>query len=234
MTNNHILNMAQAFAETDVNTATKPTKSGKGSGAPNAPNAPDSGIRECPIVFVCVPRPFWDFKLEYKGENDDEDEYYCAGSPAEKEWTETLKEARKTWLKPAAEFPGYTWTVYWICHYALHAILIPYNIAIFKGAKARKLIKKYDLQTQKRDQDSLGMFIYNDFTGYGLQEVIQNQLSAFNKESMSGKLSPFILWYMIEALEWWFNSTDTMLWNSMYTSFIDCSTSSSGHSDRRW
>lgn len=83
--------------------------------------------------------------------------------------------------------------------------------------KARKLNKKYDLQTQKRDQDSFGMFIYNDFTGYGLQEVIQNQLFAFNKEFTFDKPSPFALWYMIESLAWWFNSTDTMLWNSMST-----------------
>ena len=53
--------------------------------------------------------------------------------------------------------------------------------------------KKYDLQTQKRDQDAFGMFIYNDFTGYGLQEVIQNQLSAFNNEFASEKPSPFTL-----------------------------------------
>jgi hypothetical protein len=150
VTNNHILNMAQISAETDVNTATKPTKSGEGSGATNAPNAPDSGIRECPFEFVCVPRPFWDFKLEYKGGNDDDDEYYRAGSPSEKEWTQTLKEARKTWLKPAAKFPGNTWTVYWTCHYTLYAILIPYDIAIFEGAKADQEIRLTDSEEGSR------------------------------------------------------------------------------------
>jgi hypothetical protein len=63
------------------------------------------------------------------------------------------------------------------------------------------------------------MFIYNDFTGYGLQEVVQNQLSAFNKELLSDKPNPFALWYMMESLAWWFNSADTTLWNSMSTSF---------------
>jgi hypothetical protein len=114
--------MPRTFAETEVNTgpeATKPTKSAKVSVATSAPNAPDSGTRESPIKFVCVPRPFWDFRLEHKGENDDDDEDYCAGSPWEKKWTETLREARKTWLKPAAEFPGNTWTVCWACHYAI-------------------------------------------------------------------------------------------------------------------
>jgi hypothetical protein len=85
----------RSFAAMDANAAplhTRPTK-----------------ILECPIKFVCVPRPFWDFRLEHKGEDeDDEDE--GADSLREKKF-ETLKEARNTWLKPAAAFPGYAWTV---------------------------------------------------------------------------------------------------------------------------
>lgn len=84
------------------------------------------------------------------------------------------------------------------------------------SSKARKLNKKYELQTQKRDQDLFGMYIYNDFTGYGLQEVIENQLSAFNDEFTSDMPSPFTLWYMIESLAWWFNNSDMMLWNSIF------------------
>ncbi|KFY80532.1 hypothetical protein V499_00607 [Pseudogymnoascus sp. VKM F-103] len=185
--------MPQRLTATNTNaapSATRLTKSAEVSGATNAPGA--SGITECPIKSVCVPHPFWDFRLEYKRESDDDDEDENADSPREKAWNETLEEARKTWLRPAAEFPGYTWTL---------------------SLKARKLNKKYDLQTQKRDQDAFGMFIYNDFTGYGLQEVIQNQLSAFNNEFTSEKPSPFTMWYMIESLAWWFNSSDTMLWN---------------------
>jgi hypothetical protein len=83
----------------------RPTKSAKVSDASDTPTATTSRIPEYPIKFVCVPRPFWDFRLEYKGEKeDDEDE--GADSLQEKK-SETLKEARKTWLKPAAEFPGY-------------------------------------------------------------------------------------------------------------------------------
>jgi hypothetical protein len=100
----------RSFAATDANAApppTRPTKSAKVSDA--SPAATTSRMPECPIKFVCVPRPFWDFRLEHKGENeDDEDE--GADSLREKKF-ETLKEARNTWLKPAAEFPGYAWTV---------------------------------------------------------------------------------------------------------------------------
>ena len=35
------------------------------------------------------------------------------------------------------------------------------------------------IQTQKRDQDRFGCYFYNDFTGYGIQEVAENQVSNF-------------------------------------------------------
>jgi hypothetical protein len=119
--------MPRTFAETDVNAAplaTKPTKSTKVSGATSATTAPDSGTTDRPLKFVCVPRPFWDFRLEYNGESDDSDEHDCTGSPWEKKWADILKEARKTWLKPATEFPGNTWMVYWTHHHALYVIII--------------------------------------------------------------------------------------------------------------
>jgi hypothetical protein len=86
--------------------------------------ASNAETTECPIKFVCVPRPFWDFILEHKGENDEDDDDENADSPREKAWNETLEEARKKWLKPATEFPGYTWTVCWFYRYAFHVILI--------------------------------------------------------------------------------------------------------------
>ena len=103
----------RSFAKTDANATlltTRPTKSAKGSGASNVPTATASGTTECPIKFICVHRPFWDFRLKHKGENDEDE---GVDSPREKEWAEVLKEARKTWRKPAAEFRGYTWTVCW-------------------------------------------------------------------------------------------------------------------------
>ena len=117
--------MPRRLTATNANaapSAIRLTKSAEVSGATNAPSA--SGTTECPIKFVCVPRPFWDFRLEYKGESDDDDEDENADSPREKAWNETLEEARKTWLKPAAEFPGYTWTVCWFYRYAFHVMLI--------------------------------------------------------------------------------------------------------------
>lgn len=40
-----------------------------------------------------------------------------------------------------------------------------------------KLYRKLAFELMKRDQDMHGVYIYNDFTGYGYQEVFENQVS---------------------------------------------------------
>jgi len=39
---------------------------------------------------------------------------------------------------------------------------------------AMELCQKLDREQEKRDQDRLGMFIYNDWNGWGLSEVLGN------------------------------------------------------------
>lgn len=109
--------MPRSFAKTATNAAIpamRQTRSVKVTSASN--ELQYSGKIRCPIKFICVPRPFWDFELEHKSEIDYEDENEDVGSPWGRKWTETLKEARKTWLKPAADFPDYTWVVGWTYH----------------------------------------------------------------------------------------------------------------------
>lgn len=69
---------------------------------------------------------------------------------------ELAKGSRELWLKPAARFPDHTWVL---------------------STKARQMNRKYNTQAQKQDQDKFRMYVYNDFTDYGLQEVIENQVS---------------------------------------------------------
>lgn len=39
------------------------------------------------------------------------------------------------------------------------------------------LLQKWQEEMMNRDQDVQGVYIYNDFTGYGIQEVMENQVS---------------------------------------------------------
>ena len=61
--------------------------------------------------------------------------------------------------KPAEEYPDW-----------------PYVIS----EATAELVTKYSLESIKRDQDTFDMYVSNDFTGCGMQEVIENQLTAMN------------------------------------------------------
>ena len=88
-----------------MNAASPHTRIAKSAKVSDVSTATTSRILECPLNFVCVPRPFWDFMLENEDEEDENADIL------REKMSKMLKEARKTWLKPAGEFPGYTWTV---------------------------------------------------------------------------------------------------------------------------
>ncbi|KAF2197690.1 hypothetical protein GQ43DRAFT_434928 [Delitschia confertaspora ATCC 74209] len=65
----------------------------------------------------------------------------------------------------------------------------------------------------KRDQERFGMYISNDFTGYGLQEVIENQLAEI-RYLMDKKPEPpaVDLWVHFSAIAHWLASNELALW----------------------
>ncbi|CAN9115175.1 unnamed protein product [Alternaria alternata] len=106
--------------------------------------------------------------------------------------------------KPAEKFPNW-----------------PYVIS----QATAELVKKYSLESIKRDEDSFDMVVSNDFTGYGLQEVIENQLTAINslmaKRHVSAdelavglwvRLSAFAHWTQSQQLAPWFMMDDGQRW----------------------
>ncbi|KAF2277346.1 uncharacterized protein EI97DRAFT_432224 [Westerdykella ornata] len=93
--------------------------------------------------------------------------------------------------KPASQFP--TWP--------------------FIASKAAlDLVHKYTLQAAKRDQDNFGMHIYNDFTGYGFQEVLENQLVAFNKAMRPSEPNAVDLWMHLSGLAHFLPTQDLGPW----------------------
>jgi len=90
-------------------------------------------------------------------------------------------------------------------------------------------------EQDKRDQDRHNMYIYNDFSGYGTTEMIENlvsslsallsasltlhkKLSDFNKILFKKDVSPFKKWAYVEALATWFKIGDLMFWMSICSS----------------
>jgi hypothetical protein len=62
------------------------------------------------------------------------------------------------------------------------------------------LVNKYLVEVAKRDQDLFSCHFYNDFTGYGQQEIIENMLQAVYNEFASKAFDLHRFWVHIEAL----------------------------------
>ena len=93
---------------------------------------------------------------------------------------------------PAEQFPNHPWIM---------------------SRPVKKLVRKYFLQAMKRDPDQFGMYVYNDYAGYGLQEVIENQLVAINTLMNRKPLPPAVdLWVQLSALAHWFSVVDLAPW----------------------
>ncbi|KIX96764.1 uncharacterized protein Z520_07484 [Fonsecaea multimorphosa CBS 102226] len=97
---------------------------------------------------------------------------------------------------PATELPGHPWIL---------------------TTKGYSLIARLQWEVDVRDQDAVGEHFFSDFSGYGFQEVMENQLLSFNREfSNKGGASPAALWSIIEGFAWtlydpscWFNIDDS-------------------------
>jgi hypothetical protein len=71
----------------------------------------------------------------------------------------------------------------------------------------------YHAQAEVRDQNNFNMLVNNNFTGYGLQEVIENQLSAINS-CMIKRPEPKVieLWTRLSAFAHWTAHRDFTYW----------------------
>ncbi|OAL30680.1 hypothetical protein AYO20_08642 [Fonsecaea nubica] len=78
--------------------------------------------------------------------------------------------------RPASEFPGHKWML---------------------TTKGYLLVARLQWELNIRNQDAAGEHFYNDFNGYGFQEVMENQLVSFNR----------FAWILEDTYEW-FNVDD--------------------------
>lgn len=71
------------------------------------------------------------------------------------------------------------------------------------SSPALTIFKNHKVAAIKRDQDLFCMHVFNDFTGYGLQEVIENQLNEFNVLMNEKEPDAIKLWVQLSALAQW-------------------------------
>ncbi|OBT95029.1 hypothetical protein VE01_07400 [Pseudogymnoascus verrucosus] len=67
-------------------------------------------------------------------------------------------------------------------------------------------------EIDKRNQDVHGLYIYNDFSGYGVTEVMENLLAEFNKSIFKKDISPLKKWAIVEGLTLYLTMGDLRVW----------------------
>ncbi|KUJ19718.1 uncharacterized protein LY89DRAFT_458520 [Mollisia scopiformis] len=82
-------------------------------------------------------------------------------------------------------------------------IIVP-RIVTDKGFPVTKAgIKRFremNLEVDKRNPDLHDMYIYNDFLGYGVKEILENALIEFNKIIFKQDISPTEKWALVESV----------------------------------
>lgn len=107
------------------------------------------------LVYITLPPPAYSFPYE---ESDEEDEEYDSDAHKARR-TKRMADAKKYMNKLASNFPS-------------HPFII--------SRAAERLANNSIDEAAKRDPSGLDMYVYNDYTGYGLQEIMENHLSAMN------------------------------------------------------
>jgi hypothetical protein len=85
-----------------------------------------------------------------------------------------------------------------------------------------ELCEKLVKECEKRNQDMEGIYIYNDWNGWGMSEVMENHLKDFNRDIFKKTLSPYQKFAYVEAFACFVMMEDLMEWISEPLSPIFC------------
>lgn len=77
--------------------------------------------------------------------------------------------------------------------------------------------KEFVDEANKRDQDSHGMYIYNDWNGYGMTELMENIMAGFNAIVFKKDVSPLKKWAYVEGLAAFVTMVGMQEWMSKST-----------------
>ena len=144
-----------------------------------------------PHTYICINRPFFDADSEHRLQwKNDEDESCERQEISEKLYDENFKKEKEAGIcsAPAAEHPDHKWVI-------MKSAILKYNL--------------WRNKAQYCNPDYFNMHLYTDWHGWGLQEIIENQLKDFDKafhEKSEQKLED--MWAVVSAMGLWFNTAD--------------------------
>lgn len=76
-----------------------------------------------------------------------------------------------------------------------------------------RLLQHLSDEGEKRDQEAHGVFIYNDWVGWGISEVMCNMLKDFNRDVFKKTISPYKKWAYVEAFACFVSGEDWYMTN---------------------
>ncbi|KAI0003598.1 hypothetical protein F4779DRAFT_92148 [Xylariaceae sp. FL0662B] len=142
-----------------------------------------------PYEYYCMNRPFFDVANENAEKDDPIDENKLV-----KKFNKGVRSGGSIATEPAAQHPGYRWICMW---------------------ETWKMYCDLKRRATYTDPDLFNMWIYNDFHGYGLQELIESVLLAFDKELEKKKRDENSLkkmWATMAALVHWLLNDELGAW----------------------
>jgi hypothetical protein len=102
--------------------------------------------------YVCMPRPHFEYEAENRALDDDE----LDDDELDEKYKKEFDENKHLIFEPARDHPEWKWVIMW---------------------EGYKTFTEYQRRSRYCDPDNFGMYIYNDFAGYGLQELMENLVS---------------------------------------------------------
>ncbi|KAH9875132.1 hypothetical protein J1614_004622, partial [Plenodomus biglobosus] len=179
------------LAESSGNVQPTPTTPNKAQDAQDGKTGKTKEGDPAPYDYICIHRPFFDVDGEnWRQWKEGKSERLEAEELAEQLFKPILdkEEAAGIWRAPAAKHPDHKWII------------------------MSSAFLKHDLLSRKAkycNPDNFNMYLYNDWHGWGLQEIIENQLLDFDKafrEKDEKRLND--MWAVISAMGLWFNTAE--------------------------
>ncbi|KAF2190753.1 hypothetical protein K469DRAFT_697983 [Zopfia rhizophila CBS 207.26] len=169
--------------------------SSKDASSSPTPHKNDTRLRDpktiAPHEYICIHRPYFDVKLE-----EFDSEKHLDSEQLFEKYKNGFDEEKKKgiFLQPAGEHEDWKWVIMW---------------------DSWKMFCDWERRELYCNPDLFGMYIYNDWCGWGLQELLENLLVAFNKEITKRPYEQSLhrMWAVISALGIWINQIDMTIWS---------------------
>lgn len=194
--------LAEADANAEAAPAAKRTSTGKAAGKENGTSKPQKAAKKDSRVskdangdtWICICRPH-DNEDEDEDEDEESQDHATAADAAAAAAAKTVCDGgqgpRCMCRRPADSQPDYDWVL---------------------TKRGFEQALHWMGEREKRCQENFDLYIFNDYNGYGTQEVVENMLAAFDKAMTAEPVDLMLVWAQVEGMALFLND-DLMEYN---------------------